>query len=204
MSRNAARGFSLLEVMVALGILALALTAIIQINGTSIASHGWSKRVTVGTMLARSKMVDLESKFNEEGFTSEFDQKIEGDFSEEGWPQYRWRAEIKKPDLDAASASGMVTNLIEGMLGSAEDTGSSSGAPVPTDGMASQMGPMIEQQMTQLTSTMEKSIREVRLQVSWDEGNDVETIDVATHFVILAPANQPVGAGGGLPPGMTP
>lgn len=193
MSRTNARGFSLLEVMVALGILALALTAIIQINGTSIASHGWSKRVTVGTMLARSKMVDLESQFNEEGFTSEFDQKIEGDFSEEGWPEYRWRAEIKKPDLDAANASGMATQLIEGMLGSAEDNGQSSGAPTPTtDAGASQMAPLIEAQMTQLTTTIEKSVREVRLQVIWPEGNDEETIDVATHFVILAPANQPV------------
>lgn len=193
MSRTNARGFSLLEVMVALGILALALTAIIQINGTSIASHGWSKRVTVGTMLARSKMVDLESQFNEEGFTSEFDQKIEGDFSEEGWPEYRWRAEIKKPDLDAANASGMATQLIEGMLGSAEDNDQSSGAPTPTtDAGASQMAPLIEAQMTQLTTTIEKSVREVRLQVIWPEGNDEETIDVATHFVILAPANQPV------------
>lgn len=195
--QNSARGFSLLEVMVALGILALALTAIIQINGTSIASHGWSKRVTVGTMLARSKMVDLESQFNEEGFTSDFDQKIEGDFSEEGWEEYRWRAEIKKPDLDAASATGMVTQLIEGMVGAGDDSqGSGPSAPTsPLEAGMGQMGPMIEAQVTQLSATIEKSVREVRLQVIWKEGSEEETIDVATHFVILGPAANAVPGG---------
>ena len=53
------RGFTLLEVMVAMGILALALTAIVGINGGSISAHDYSKRVTVATMLARSVLDEV-------------------------------------------------------------------------------------------------------------------------------------------------
>ena len=51
--------------------------------------------------------------------------------------------------------------------------------------MAAQFQPMIETQITQLTTTLEESVREVRLKVSWKEGKETESVDVTTHFVIL-------------------
>jgi len=191
------RGFTLLEVMVAMGILALALTAIVGINGNSISSHDYAKRVTVATMLARSKMADLESQFNEEGFTSQFDQKMVGDFSDEGWEDFRWEAEIIKPELDAANATAMVQNLVQQMTGQAEteaqrasEATSAAGGPTQmfggmASGMMSQIQPMIEAQVNTLTTTLEESVREVRLKVMWGQGEQTESVDVATHFVIL-------------------
>lgn len=187
------RGFTLLEVMVAVAIMSLALTAIVNINGNSINAHGYSKRVTVATMLARSKMVDLESQFNEEGFTSQFDQRVVGNFSEEGWDDFVWEAEIIKPELEAANATTMVQNMIEQFTGQAEaDMAAKESAGGPTtamDGlagsMAAQFQPMIEAQVAQLTTTLEESVREVRLKVSWKEGKEMESVDVTTHFVIL-------------------
>jgi general secretion pathway protein I len=165
----------------------------VNINGNSINAHGYSKRVTVATMLARSKMVDLESQFNEEGFTSQFDQRVVGNFSEEGWDDFVWEAEIIKPELEAANATTMVQNMIEQFTGQAEaDMAAKESAGGPTtamDGlagsMAAQFQPMIEAQVTQLTTTLEESVREVRLKVSWKEGKETESVDVTTHFVIL-------------------
>ncbi|WP_373045541.1 prepilin-type N-terminal cleavage/methylation domain-containing protein [Vulgatibacter sp.] len=192
-----ARGFTLLEVMVAVGILALAITAIVGINGNAINAHQYSKRVTVATMLARSKMVDLESQFNEEGFTSQFDQKMAGDFSEEGWDEFRWEAEIVKPELDEGSATSMVQNLVQQFTGQAEDeveaASNTAGGPTPAlpggmGAMAAQFAPMIESQVSTLTTTLEQSVREVRLKVSWGKGEQTESVDVTTHFVILPQA----------------
>src|SRR5690606_3778714 len=74
MNCRVARGFTLLEVMVAMAILAVSLVAIIGINGGTVRSHGYAKRLTIATMLARSKMADIETHFFHEGFTSQFDQ----------------------------------------------------------------------------------------------------------------------------------
>lgn len=201
-----ARGFTLLEVMIALAILAVSLSAIVQINGTSIRAHDYAKRVTVATMLARSKMADLESQFNEEGFTSQFDQKMEGDFSEEGWEDFRWEAEIIKPELDAATATTMVQQMVDQFMGQAEDKSGQLANGGPTTDMgaaAGQIAPMIQGQVAQLTETLGKSVREVRLKVYWTEGKETESVDVATHFVILQPADGavPVPPPGTLPPG---
>ncbi len=194
------RGFTLLEVMVAMGILALALTAIVGINGGSISAHDYSKRVTVATMLARSKMADLESQFNEEGFTSQFDQKIVGNFSEEGWEDFRWEAEIIKPELDAVNANALVQNLITQFTGQAEAEAkeaseSSAGGPTTAFGGIAgagmqQFAPMIEAQVTTLTTTLEESVREVRLKVMWGDGDELDQVDVTTHFVILPGADR--------------
>jgi len=186
--RNA-RGFSLLEVMVALGILGLALTAIVQINGGSMASHDYSKRVTIATLLARSKMVELESYFTKEGFTSEFDQTMSGNFSEEGWNDFHWEAEIIVPDLDAANATALVQQMIEGFAGDAEkkQREAQGGGPTMDVGMLAQaqMGGMLEAQLTKLITTLEESVREIRLRVYWGEGEEGDSVDVTTHFVIM-------------------
>ncbi len=200
-SPTRAAGFTLLEVMVALAILSVSLVAIIGINGGTVSAHAYAKQVSVATMLARSKLVDLESQFIQEGFTSEFDQKLNGDFSEEGWPGIKWEAEIVKPDLDAANANGMVQDLIQNYLGDAEESATqarreSTSASAPTTDPKSQLAsiqPMIEAQVTTLTETLEKAVREVRLTVTWKDGANEESLEVVTHMVVLAPAGQPGG-----------
>lgn len=188
-------GFTLLEVMVALAILALALTAIVGINGNAIRSHGYAKRVTVATMLARSKMADIESKYIEEGFTSEFDQVMEGTFEEEGWSDYRWKAEIIKPDIDAANATALVESVVEKLMGDMappNPEGNRTGPSGPTPdmgGFGAMIKPMIEGQVNILVETMKKSVREVRLTVSWKEGANTDSFDVVTHLVVLGPAD---------------
>ncbi|NJK88601.1 MAG: prepilin-type N-terminal cleavage/methylation domain-containing protein [Myxococcales bacterium] len=62
------RGFTLLEVMVALSILALALTSIAGINANSFESSNYARGLTVATLLARAKMLDIELELQKDGF----------------------------------------------------------------------------------------------------------------------------------------
>lgn len=197
------RGFSLLEVMVGLAILAVGLVSIIGINAGTLRSHAYAKHLTVATMLARSKMADIESHFLQEGFTSSFDQTMEGDFSEEGWRTFRWKAEIVVPDLDAANTTALVSTLMEQMVGTASDGLDSSDGPQMDPGsMLATIQPMLEGQVTTMVETMKESLREVRLVVSWQDGAKEESFDVVTHLLLLG--GQAEGQGGNPPDGVPP
>ncbi|HXU81980.1 MAG TPA: prepilin-type N-terminal cleavage/methylation domain-containing protein, partial [Polyangia bacterium] len=67
------RGFSLLEVMVAIAILALTLTVILSAQGGLAASNRSAANLGVATNLARCKMTELEEKLLKMGYP-ELDQ----------------------------------------------------------------------------------------------------------------------------------
>jgi general secretion pathway protein I len=104
------RGFTLLEVVVALAILGLALLAIFDLNAGAIASHAYAKRITIATMLARSKMTDIEQELYDKGFDND-DREISGDFRAEGWEAYTWKAQILAPRTTELSPDKLLEAL---------------------------------------------------------------------------------------------
>ncbi|HZW89683.1 MAG TPA: prepilin-type N-terminal cleavage/methylation domain-containing protein [Myxococcaceae bacterium] len=104
------RAFTLLEVVVALAILALSLMAIFSLNSGAVASHAYAKRITVATMLARSKMTDIEQELYDKGFDAD-DREIEGDFRAEGWEAYTWKAQILTPRTTEISPDKLLETL---------------------------------------------------------------------------------------------
>jgi len=87
MSRSARgeSGFTLLEVMISLAILAVSLVAISGLTGGAVAMEAYSRRATEATLLLRAKMTDLEDQLHKDGF-SDFDDEKRGSFEEEGSP----------------------------------------------------------------------------------------------------------------------
>ena len=104
------RGFTLLEVVVALAILGLALLAIFDLNAGAVASHAYAKRLTVATMLARSKMTDIEQELYDKGFDND-DRELSGDFRAEGWEAYTWKAQILAPRTTEISPDKLLEAL---------------------------------------------------------------------------------------------
>ena len=94
------RGFSLLEVMVALALLAMALVVLVQIATQNVRNTQHARMTTVATFLARAKMADLEDQVTEDGFI-ENDEEEAGDFSDDKRPEYRWQTTIQKIELPA-------------------------------------------------------------------------------------------------------
>jgi general secretion pathway protein I len=125
-------GFTLLEVSVALAILALGLVSVIDLNSGATRLHEASQHMTVGTLLAKAKMIDLEQKYNEDGF-SDFDQQIDGVFDEQGHPEIRWHAEILRPDV--SKATDQITQLVTGALGGGSAAGAQPAGSNPLAGL---------------------------------------------------------------------
>src|SRR5262245_4963093 len=97
-----ASAFTLLEVVVALATLGMSMMAIFNISSEAVYAHVYAKKLTVATMLARSKMTDIEQELYDKGFQMDDDDQG-GDFSEEGWPSYKWRAKIIAPKANGLS-----------------------------------------------------------------------------------------------------
>ncbi len=92
MKQAGKKGFTLMEVMVAMAILAIALVSIFQLQSQSISMATDSRFLTTAALLAQSKMVEIETQ-------STLSNKTEsGDFGPD-YPQYAWQLVIDDTQL---------------------------------------------------------------------------------------------------------
>jgi len=181
-------GFSLMEVMVAIGILAISLVALLDVQGGSINLASRTKGITVATLLARSKMVDIEKDLFKEGF-SEFTEEMEGDFSDEGWPDYRWSASLTKVKIPMPAG---------GIGDTGTDDGSGTGTGTSSTTGSNPYAGMMSGYTSFITDMISNALRECILTISWGDGRDDQTFTVSTHFVEYArsmPTEVPVDGG---------
>ena len=188
------RGFTLLEVMVALSILALALVAIAGTNANSFESSNYAKHVTVATLLARSKMIDIEEELRKDGFGSD-EKTWDGDFAEEGYPGMRWRAVARPVEVDVAQllgpllggevSSDQLPQEMQAFLGAMN--GELPAVGEEAEKYAEQVGGSelkqlmggegIELIFKQVGETLGDSIREISLEIEWGkEGIDLDEV----------------------------
>ncbi len=212
--RRRASGFTLLEVMVALALLAAALMAIADLSGNALRNHAYARDLSAATLLARGKMAELEQTYEDEGFR-DFDQIDDGDFSDAGRADVRWHLELLRPssDLSADQLVSMMTgsgidpqDLITKLMGGgAATTAAGSSSTGPSQPTTTASGPalgaltgLIQTQVTAFGETLKQSFREMRLTVSWRDGNAPRSFTVTTHLVVLNP-KAPGGARGDNP-----
>jgi general secretion pathway protein I len=196
-ARRAARAFTLLEVMVALAILAGGLLAISQIVSASLRNEVRAQRLDVATLLARGKMVELEERYERTGF-KDFDDSEDGDFDEEGHAEVKWRTEVLRPQGDLTSQRLMkvltgTDDLNALVAGHVQSTGTASqkGGPETVNPMAGLIGPALDAQLVAFGEVVKKGLREVHLTVSWKDGKHEESFSVITHLLVLAPRGLP-------------
>ena len=86
-------GFTLLEVMVAVAIIATVFTAVLGSQSQSVSLAGESKFNTMAPLLAQRKMAQIESG-KLEALTSD-----SGDFGED-FPGYTWQTQVRDVELE--------------------------------------------------------------------------------------------------------
>lgn len=200
------QGFTLLEVMIALLIVSVSIVAVAGINASSMNMHVYSKQLTVATLLARSKMADIEQVLQADGLPAD-DEIEEGDFREEGFPKIHWRAEILRPETKEIQVANILQSLgvdgsSEGPLGSFLDSqllsnseffgGNLSGSGITTDvgallGSSGLVGGLLTNQLQSMIDNLGNAVREVRLTISWgsEKGSSRDSFSIATHVVSL-------------------
>ncbi|HOW52575.1 MAG TPA: prepilin-type N-terminal cleavage/methylation domain-containing protein [bacterium] len=175
-----AGGFSLLEVTVAIAILAGLLLSVARIVSHS---YYYTERVAdiyLGTELARLKLHDIEEDIKKDGLPTA-DKEDEGDFDEKAYEGFKWKYSIKRvhipiPDISGGSA----TNEVEA---SAQEQGAD----------------LLMGAKSMIEDFIKEKIRKLTLEVWWGEGKrESERVT----FVLFIPADTTVKdfeQGGQLP-----
>jgi general secretion pathway protein I len=200
-----ANGFTLLEVIIAMAILSVSLVAIAGINSGAIDAHVFAKKLTIATMLARSKMSDLETQLLDDWPMD--DSSTEGTFEDEGFAEFSWKAQILRPktenmstdqlmalfnnsespnSADSANAAAPEGQPSSGSLfGSllAANGGGTADSALAALASGAVIDEMMKSQLQSMIDLLGKSMREVRLTVFWKTGSQQDQFTVTTHLV---------------------
>ncbi|WP_437734163.1 type IV pilus modification PilV family protein [Sorangium sp. So ce1335] len=217
-----ARGFTLLEVMVAVAILGLGLTAILSAQAGAFSAAAHARNISVANGLARCKMTEIEERLARDGLPAldEIDSGpcCEGDES----PNIKCDWRIEKPempepnygelDLDTgleglgfakpgestgtAAPSGDIGELAQSLAGGGAGGGSSAG------GIAGLLQPFVDMLAPTLQPIFEASARRVTVRLTWRQGAQEHGLELV-QWVTIPQMGQPEqgtddgGQGGG-------
>jgi len=213
-------GFTLLEVMVALAILAAALVLVGNGVAQSVRQAQHARQTRTAALLMRQKMADVEFDLYKNGF-SDFAEEDGNNFSEQGFPAFRWTMRAEKIELPAnlaqaaAEASQRLTEATQS-LAQSTTANTRALAQVTDSSMLSTLLASFGGVVDQVRLAMEDSVRRVTVRVLWSEGrrdsrgNQLEEqLEVAAYFVDTT--RMALGTGGavalpggaGLPGGLS-
>jgi general secretion pathway protein I len=223
MKRSRVRGFTLIEVMLALAILGMSLVILVRSVAGNITSAQDSFYMGIATDLARAKMLDIEEKLLEEGF-QETEQEEEGDFGDEGWSSIKWKVlvePVELPNIDTlmnlsgekgegqGSGSGegeegqsdldkFQSSALGGMLGMLGMGGG--GATTESGGNAANTAGFLQMGYPMVQQVLKASIRKISLTVSYDTGVHKEEFKVILYVTDAAGMDKTMmGLGGEQP-----
>jgi general secretion pathway protein I len=186
-SRVVDSGFTLLEIMVAVAILATTLVVMLSIVTNNVRSTNHAKMTTAATFLARNKMVDIEDQILDLGFTDN-EEMGEGTFRDLGYPQFRWQTQIERIDLPAD------------LTGKARDQASATSldAKDPMSMLTGFMGGMMSGFIDPIRIGLQESVRKVSVRVLWDEhGRRDQSFEVVQYLTDPAKLDLALSPGPG-------
>jgi len=182
-------GFSLIEVVIALGILAMSLSVLLGSQAASVNNAGRSRDLTIASLLARSKMIDIEAMLIEDGFVMG-DLEEEGDFDDEGYEYVKYKSRVSEVELDLSGLSSMCSGFApEGVEpeAAAADCESMLGGVEGFGGI-----------LSTFTDEIGRSIRLVELKLTWPVGKYEESFEVRS-FVTKQDFSLAPGGAGAMP-----
>lgn len=167
------RGFSLLEVLVAVAIMAISFLAITEYQGQAMSRVRRTQNLTVATMLLREKMaevlLEIQKEYKQQKVFPE-DKNESGTF-DDPFQSFRWEWQARK--VAVPMPKGVADDEEGGEEGDKGEGGES-----PPQGLQQILFKMVNDQI-------KDAIREVKTKVIWEENGKEKNIEVTTHITKL-------------------
>jgi type II secretion system protein I len=179
-------GFTLLEVLIAVAILAVSLSSLMASQFQSIAATRYARDISAAALLAEYQIVELEFFHRREGWVSS-DVEYEGSFDDQGYPDIDWICTVHFIELPEYN------ELIEAKQGADEADGSAGDNMMDAGdqafGALGMVWPIVK-------TAIENSIRKVDCTVRWTSGAIEEEFMVQTFWTDPMALQRLPGAGG--------
>jgi general secretion pathway protein I len=186
-SRTPDSGFTLLEIMVAVAILASTLVVLLSIVTNNVRSTNHAKMTTGATFLARTKMVEIEDEILDNGFTDNDEVKA-GTFRDLGYPQFRFDTLIERIELPSDLAQKARD----------QSTTDTKDAKDPMSMLTGFMGGMMSSFIDPVRLGLQESVRKVTVRVLWDEhGRRDQSLEVVQYLTDPAKLDLALNPGAG-------
>ena len=195
-ARRRPSGFTLLEVMVAVAILAISMGVLLQIVTSNVRATNHAKRTTAATFLARAKMIDVEDYVLDKGFT-ENDEDAHGTFKDQGYPDMRWEWSIERVELPSDLARQTQDKAKD------QTQAAQTGSLDPMSMMTGFLGGMMSSFIEPVRIGLQESVRRVTVRVLWEETarptQSIEVVQYLTDPSKLESAIPGMAGGAGAP-----
>jgi prepilin-type N-terminal cleavage/methylation domain-containing protein len=180
-------GFTLLEVLIAVAILAISLSSLMASQMNSMAATRYARDVSSVALLAERQIIELEFAHRLEGWVNS-DVELEGDFAEQGYDDIDWVCTIHFIELPEYN------QLIESNEGADEASGASDDNMVDAGdqafGALGVVWPIVK-------AAIENSIRKVDCTLSWKQGKIDQEFTIQTFWTDPNALQAAADAGGG-------
>lgn len=174
MKKRHAKGFTLVEIMIAIAILSIGLVSIYTAQGNSLRASGNAERIQTAAMLARQimteKMLEVEKNLQKGTFPADKEEDS-GEF-EAPFQEYRWEYLVRKVEIPIGGGGG----------GDQPQPGTE-GAQGPN---ANQAPESAQSNLANMVSKkLSDTIREINVKIIWEELGEEQSIKVTTHVAKL-------------------
>jgi type II secretion system protein I len=174
-------GYTLMEVLVALTILATGLTILLGAQATASRMSERANSMALAALLARSQMIDIEHQLTQDGF-SEMEERMKGDFRDFGFDDVEWDALVEVIEITPEAQEEFNSTIYNQLFGDGDEGGALSGS----SGVSSFL-PMIMAMIPEQLNAITERSRKVTLTVSWMEGRSELTLTVQQYVVNMNP-----------------
>ncbi len=165
-----AAGFTLLEVLIALAILAMGLLVIMRVQDQAVIVEQYQDQQIVAATLARWKMSEIELQLEKKGFGSEESKEECGKFAEEiedkGFDKYEYCWTLTKVELPLPTDFG---------------SGGGEGGQGGGGGAAQPQIPGVD--LGSASEQLSKAVRVVKLEITWGVGDKKQRLPITFHVI---------------------
>jgi len=184
--RSSDGGFTLLEVMAAVAILALTLVVLLSVITNNMRATAHSRMLTTATFLARGKIVSLEDGLIEKGF-QDLDETDDGNFADDGFREFSWTTAIEKIQLPTDMAQS-----------AQQAAGDKTQNKDPMQALTGMVGGLMGMFIEPVRIGLQESVRRITVRVFWNERKRPEqSIEVVTYVTDPAKLDMALSLGAG-------
>lgn len=186
-------GYTLMEVLIAVALLALVLTTVLGTQAGSVQVGSVANERSIAMLLGRAKMLELESQLLADGFT-ENSETERGNFRSEGFGGFKWEATIDPVEIDEASQEALLSETNSQLFGAGDDGGG--GTFTGNAAFASYL-PMVVGMLPDFINRLGERIRKVSLVIKWESVRGEHQLVLVQYVTDLDSDDNEQQQGGG-------